>query len=44
MGNQVTMTPQRETNNALITEPKEMENYELSGKELRKKKNLLKVW
>lgn len=33
--NQVTITPPKETNKAPITEPKEMEIYELSNKDFR---------
>ena len=35
MKNEVNMTPPKKTNKALITESKEMEIYELSGKEFR---------
>ena len=33
--NQVNMTPPKETNKTLITDPKEKEVYELSDKEFR---------
>lgn len=33
--NKVTITPPKETNKAPITEPKEMEIYELSNKDFR---------
>ena len=35
MKNQVNMTPLKETNKAPITDPKEMETYELPDKEFR---------